>query len=204
MTLTDRADPRTRVLAAAEVRFRRFGYKRTTIDDVAMEAGTGKGSVYLHFASKKDIYMAVVEESLDRFMEKAGRVLAAPGTAPERLRALVQLTASHYGHDELLRASLFGETDLVEGDVAHMARERQRERIRQLLEDVLRAGQVEGTIRPTLQPAAVAAVLFEIGWAIVRSGLESADVAQLAQSLDILNEIVGIGITPRPHADPPA
>ncbi|MCP3936285.1 MAG: TetR/AcrR family transcriptional regulator [Actinomycetia bacterium] len=198
MTITERADPRGRLLAAAEVRFRRFGYKRTTIDDVATEAGTGKGSVYLHFDSKQHIYMAVVEESLDRFIDKAGRVLEAPGTAPQRLRALVELTAAHYGDDELLHASLFGETDLVEGVVAQMAAERQRERICQLLEDVLTTGQTEGTVRAGLDPGPVAAVLFELGWALVRSGLESPDMARLVSSLEILNDIVGLGITPRP------
>ncbi|MCP3990960.1 MAG: TetR/AcrR family transcriptional regulator [Actinomycetia bacterium] len=197
MTVTDPADPRARLLAAAEVRFRRFGYKRTTVDDVASEAGTGKGSVYLHFDSKQQIYLAVVEESLDRFIERAEKVLAAPGTAPERMRSLVELTAEHYGDDELLHASLFGETDLVEGEVARMAAERQRERIRGLLEEVLISGQTEGSVRPALDPHSVATVLWEIGWAIVRSGLEKADTTQLAASLEILNDIVGLGITPR-------
>ncbi|MCP5030758.1 MAG: TetR/AcrR family transcriptional regulator, partial [Actinomycetia bacterium] len=190
MTVTDPADPRARLLAAAEVRFRRFGYKRTTVDDVASEAGTGKGSVYLHFDSKQQIYLAVVEESLDRFIERAEKVLAAPGTAPERMRSLVELTAEHYGDDELLHASLFGETDLVEGEVARMAAERQRERIRGLLEEVLISGQTEGSVRPALDPHSVATVLWEIGWAIVRSGLEKADTTQLAASLEILNDIV--------------
>ncbi len=194
MTATD---PRARLLEAAEIRFRRFGYKRTTVDDVATEAGTGKGSVYLHFSSKQEIYLAVVEESLDRFIAKAEHALAAPGTAPTRLRALVELTAAHYGDDELLHASLFGETDLVEGDVARMAEERQRKRIRELLEDVLTAGQAEGTIRSGLEPAHVASVLFETGWAIVRRGLESPDPTELARMLETLNDIIGLGITPR-------
>ena len=74
-------NPRDRLLAAAETRFRRFGYKRTTIEDVATEAGTGKGSVYLHFDSKRDVYMAVVERSLDRFIDGAERLVARPGTS---------------------------------------------------------------------------------------------------------------------------
>lgn len=190
-------DPRGRLLAAAEARFRRFGYKRTTIEDVATEAGTGKGSVYLHFESKQAVYMAVVEASLDRFIHDAQCVVARPGTAPERLRALVELTAEHYGHDELLHASLFGETDLVEGKVARAAAEHQRQRIRELLHVVLVTGQAEGTVRPDLDASEVADVLFEIGWAIVRAGLETDDAGRLEASLDTLNDIVGLGLVPR-------
>lgn len=197
MTTIVHDNPRDRLLLAAEARFRRFGYKRTTIDDVATEAGTGKGSVYLHFESKQDIYMAVVERSLDRFIDSAETVVARPGTAPERLRGLVELTAEHYGHDELLHSSLFGGTDLVEGDVARMAAERQRQRIRVVLEDMLTVGKSEGTVRADIDPAPVAAVLFEIGWAIVRSGLTASDTTQLESWLDILNDIVGLGLLPR-------
>ncbi len=197
MSTAIQENPRDRLLAAAETRFRRFGYKRTTIEDVAGEAGTGKGSVYLHFESKQAIYMAVVEESLDRFIDRAELVLAQPGTAPDRLRALVALTAEHYGRDELLHSSLFGETDLVEGEVARLAAERQRQRIRALLEDVLSTGQAEGTVRTALDPPSVAAVLFEIGWAIVRSSLETTDATQLESWLDILNDMVGLGLLPR-------
>ncbi len=190
-------NPRDRLLAAAETRFRRFGYKRTTIDDIASQAETGKGSVYLHFESKQDIYMAVVEQSLDRFIESAVQVLGRPGPAPERLGALTELTAEHYSQDELLHSSLFGETDLVGGEVARMAAERQRERIQALLEDVIRAGQAEGSVRADLDPSPTAAVLFETGWAIVRSGLEAEDMSVLQTRLNTLNDIIGLGLLPR-------
>lgn len=192
-----RQGARDRLLAAAEARFRRFGYKRTTVEDVATEAGTGKGSVYLHFESKQDIYMAVVEHSLDRFIDSAERVVAQPGSAPDRLGALVELTAEHYGHDELLHSSLFGETDLVEGEVARMAAEHQRQRIRTLLQEVLAAGQAEGSVRTDLDASSVAAVLFELGWTIVRTGLETEDDTLLESWLDILNDVVGLGLIPR-------
>ncbi len=195
--MTTPQTPRDRLLFAAETRFRRFGYKRTTIDDIAGEAETGKGTVYLHFDSKQTIYMAVVEQSLDRFIESADQALAQPGPAPDRLRALVELTAEHWSQDELLHSSLFGETDLVEGEVARIAAERQRERIRTLLEQVLIAGQAEGSVRANLDPRLVAAVLFEMGWALVRAGLETTDTSQIESWLDVLNEIVGLGIQPR-------
>ncbi|MBX3111534.1 MAG: TetR/AcrR family transcriptional regulator [Fimbriimonadaceae bacterium] len=47
-----------RLLTAATVLFERFGYRKTTIEDIAQEAGIGKGTVYLRFASKADLGVA--------------------------------------------------------------------------------------------------------------------------------------------------
>ncbi len=191
------AEPRDRLVEAAEANFRRFGYRRTTVEDITREAATGKGSFYLHFDSKEAAYLAVVGSSLERFLEKASAALSRDGSVPDRLRALVEATAAHYGHDELLRASLFGGDNLVGGDVSRRAAEMQRSRIRGLLAETLDAGRREGTIRPTVDAAAAAAVLFEMGWAIVRAELEGTADIPLADALTTLNEIVGLGLLSR-------
>lgn len=184
-------------MSAAEDRFRRFGYRRATVDDITRHAGTGKGSLYLHFDSKQDVYLAVVEESLERFVAVASAALQGEGSVPRRLRRLVALTAKHYGDDELLRASLFGGADLVDGDVSRLAAAIQRDRIRSLLEEVLRLGQADGTVRSDIDPSAAAAVVFEIGWAIVRAELEGESDLPLEVALNTLNDIVGLGLLPR-------
>jgi len=187
----------SRLIAAAEAQFRRFGYRRTTIEDITADAGTGKGSLYLHLESKQAIYLAVVEASLERFVSSATRLLDGPGPVPTRLRALVELTIEHYGQDELLKASLFGNTSLVDGDVSRMAADIQRTRIRSLLRELLALGRREGTVRGDIDVDAAASVLFEIGWAVVRSALESDGQIPLEHALSSLNQIVGLGLLPR-------
>jgi len=188
-----------RLVAAAEAQFRRFGYKRTTVDDITAGAGTGKGSLYLHFESKQAVYLAVVEASLERFVESASRLLDGSGPIPARLRSLVELTIDHYGRDELLHASLFGKAGLVDGDVARLAADVQRARIRSLLRELLEIGQREGSVRAEIDVTAAAAVLFEIGWAVVRSALEGDSQIPLDRALTTLNQIVGLGLLPRSH-----
>ncbi|MFN8104252.1 MAG: TetR/AcrR family transcriptional regulator [Acidimicrobiia bacterium] len=190
--------PRERLVAAAEARFRRFGYKRTTVEDITAAAGTGKGSLYLHFDSKEAVYLAVVEASLERFVETATATLRARGSVARRLSALVEATAQHYGHDELLAASLLGETHLVDGRVAALAAEIQRTRIRGLLADIIAEGRRDKSVRSGLDPEVTAAVLFEMGWGVVRAGLEDVTGVPLETALATLNGIVGRGIqTPR-------
>jgi AcrR family transcriptional regulator len=50
--------------AASELFFLR-GMARTTIDEIAERADVSVGSVYFHFRSKEDVYLALVEEALD-------------------------------------------------------------------------------------------------------------------------------------------
>ena len=54
-------DPRgERLLDAAAALLVRWGYRRVTIDDVAREAGVGKGTVYLHFRTKEALFVTVL------------------------------------------------------------------------------------------------------------------------------------------------
>ena len=188
---------RERLVDAAESQFRRFGYRRTTVDDITGRARTGKGSLYLHFESKKGIYLSVVEASLERFVAAASGLLDGTGSVPERMRSLVELTIEHYGEDELLHASLFGDSELVDGEVARLAADVQRARIRSLLHHLLEIGQREGSVRRDIDIDAGAHVLFEIGWAIVRGELEGTSEVPLERALSTLNQIVGLGLLPR-------
>jgi TetR/AcrR family transcriptional repressor of mexJK operon len=51
---------RQKILEAAERRLWHYGLKKTTIDEIAADAGVGKGTVYLYFDSKEDISIAII------------------------------------------------------------------------------------------------------------------------------------------------
>jgi AcrR family transcriptional regulator len=54
-----------RILDAAAELVLRWGYKRVTIEDVAKQAGIGKGTVYLHFRNRTELFLSVlVRESV--------------------------------------------------------------------------------------------------------------------------------------------
>ncbi|MEV0404369.1 helix-turn-helix domain-containing protein [Actinoallomurus sp. NPDC050550] len=54
-----RAERATRILDAAADLLLRHGYRRVTIDDVAAGAGIGKGTVYLHWKAREQLFSAV-------------------------------------------------------------------------------------------------------------------------------------------------
>jgi len=53
---------RTRLLSAAAEVFAKKGYERASVDDVALAAGLTKGAVYWNFASKEELFLALVRE----------------------------------------------------------------------------------------------------------------------------------------------
>ncbi|HEY3959684.1 MAG TPA: TetR/AcrR family transcriptional regulator [Solirubrobacteraceae bacterium] len=57
---------RERLLDAAVRVFARDGYSGTSIDRIAAEAGLSKGAVYWNFASKEELFFALLDERVDR------------------------------------------------------------------------------------------------------------------------------------------
>ncbi len=49
-----------RILDAAAELILRWGYRKTTIDDIARQAGVAKGTIYLHWKTREDLFMALL------------------------------------------------------------------------------------------------------------------------------------------------
>ncbi len=54
------------IINAAARLFARHGFEKTSIDDVAVAANIGKGFMYLHFASKEELFAEVVRRMSER------------------------------------------------------------------------------------------------------------------------------------------
>lgn len=81
---TEATERRGQILAAAERLFRHYGPGKTTIGDIAREAGIGVGSVYLEFSSKDEIVEELARERHDHVLE-AMRTAARSGSFARRL-----------------------------------------------------------------------------------------------------------------------
>jgi AcrR family transcriptional regulator len=77
------------ILDAALDLFVEKGFAATRLEDVAQRAGVSKGTVYLYFDSKEDLFKAVIRSGMVRAIEEAERRVAAyPGSAADLLREL--------------------------------------------------------------------------------------------------------------------
>jgi AcrR family transcriptional regulator len=76
----ERQQREERILETASTLLVRWGYRKTTIDDVAREAGVGKGTIYLHWKDKNELFRAAIWREQSRFSEDIKRRIA---TDPE-------------------------------------------------------------------------------------------------------------------------
>jgi AcrR family transcriptional regulator len=60
----------TDILSAARTLFERQGLKKTTMDDIASRIGKCKGALYYYFASKDEIFEAVVDQEMTEFFKQ--------------------------------------------------------------------------------------------------------------------------------------
>ncbi|WP_338130434.1 TetR/AcrR family transcriptional regulator [Cohnella ginsengisoli] len=127
-TTTERkpTDRRKQVLEAASRSFAAFGYKATTMDQVAKAAGVGKGTIYTFFANKEELFEQIVKDLIAELKSVAERTLdPALPFADNLLRILQQVLAYRDRHGLVVKLSQevkeFG-TPMANGGLATVER----------------------------------------------------------------------------------
>ena len=84
-----KADKKDRIIQSAAHLFAQRGFAGTSIADIALQAGIGKGTVYEYFASKEDLFFAVFEWYVDKTSTAVTvNISALGGSATQRLAAM--------------------------------------------------------------------------------------------------------------------
>jgi AcrR family transcriptional regulator len=104
----DAIENRRQILAAARSLFAGHGVDATSMQEIALRAGVGKGTLYRHFAHKGEVCNALLKDDIAAFQQQIATTLygpAAPPTALAKLeRFLDQLLILVEGHVPLLAA----------------------------------------------------------------------------------------------------
>jgi AcrR family transcriptional regulator len=95
------------ILNAARCVFARQGYAETVVDDIAGQAGMAKGTLYLYFKSKEQIFLAALIDDARRLESLTRERMEAAETWQDKLRAYV-FTRMEYleAHEDFLRIYL--------------------------------------------------------------------------------------------------
>ncbi|MDO9026766.1 MAG: helix-turn-helix domain-containing protein, partial [bacterium] len=56
---------RQEILKAAATVFAKRGFQKTLMDDIAGQAGIGKGTIYRYFSSKDDLYFSILDQAVE-------------------------------------------------------------------------------------------------------------------------------------------
>lgn len=157
--------------AAAEV-FGKKGFHKAKIEDIAQEAGIGKGTVYEYFSSKEQLFRQILIEGMEYFNKLIQREYRSKGTTRDKLFCLLR----HYidigrKHRPLAKIALM-ETFPIDDEFRQWLRNMHRQWIK-VIESIVKDGMEKGEIRPL--DAALFARIFYGGAGMVLAPLASPE-----------------------------
>jgi AcrR family transcriptional regulator len=87
--MVKKSEIRSKILVAAQEVFTRYGFGKTTMDDIAREMGKGKSSIYYYFTSKEDIFRAVIDKELVLMKTRILDAVSSKKDSREKLKVYV-------------------------------------------------------------------------------------------------------------------
>jgi AcrR family transcriptional regulator len=158
------------ILSAAQDVFAEKGYYDASIDDIAAQAGIAKGTVYLHFASKEDLLVALLEQQIIDFLAWVDQVSTETRTVQARLEQIllyVFMRMQEKRNQVLLEQhTSIGLTKRViekrEGLKVHMAQA--MERIAALLEEGKLTGDLDRMVPTSIMVATFVSLISPSGY----------------------------------------
>jgi AcrR family transcriptional regulator len=137
------------LLSAAIELFVEHGFAATRLEDVARRAGVSKGTLYLYYTNKEELFKAVVRESILPFLGKAELSVAEfDGHSAELLRSVVMNWSRQIGQS---KASGLGKLMLAEAvnfpELAKFYRDEVMSRSVRMISSILERGVSRGEFR---------------------------------------------------------
>jgi len=150
-------DTRARIMDTADALFRRLGFAKTAVADIAAELGMSPANVYRFFPSKIAIVEAICQRCLGELEAKAWAVARARGSAGVRLERLF-LDILAYHKENLLTEQQVNDIVLVAIEQNWVAIRAHKELMRTVIELILRDGTEAGEIE-SVDPAETSRLL---------------------------------------------
>ncbi len=165
------------LLAVAVKVFNERGYEATSMEELSRKLGITKSAIYHHVSGKEELLRLAMDRALDGLFAVADEAQAMDGPAIDRLEHVVRGSVSVLVDrlpfvTLLLRAR--GNTRIERAAVTR------RKEFDRLVTDLVKQAEAEGDVRPDVDPAVTARLLFGmvnslIEWYRPRSGASIAD-----------------------------
>jgi len=137
---------RERILKAAFARFSRYGFRRTSMEDIAGEAEVSRAALYLQFANKEEIFRNLSQALLEENLAQAAAALERDAPLAERLCAAFEAKSLRFV--EIAFASPHGgeladESSRLCGDLVAAAERRFQDLLVRVLRRAGQSGEID-------------------------------------------------------------
>lgn len=156
---------RAHIVGMARKIFTRYGFKKTTMEEIAAATHKGKSTIYYYFKSKEEIFRAVVEREAEEIKIKLGKTIQTDGSPIDKLKTYILFRLHHQRSVENFYAAL-NEEYLSHMDFILEIRRQFDMEERQVVKEILEEGMQNGTFQ------VVSAEIGAIAIATMMKGLE--------------------------------
>jgi AcrR family transcriptional regulator len=183
------------ILEAARKTFSAQGFAATTMDAIAEQAHIAKGTLYLYFPSKRDIYMAALRQGIRTLNDDTNRKVATETSVLDKLRTFITTRVDYFErnreffriyHSEI--GNLLAHPGKQGGEVSEMYLEQAY-----MLERILREAADRGEIRD-LRPDATAFAVCDMTRGVIVQRMLGWSKAELPDDIHHLIEVIWRGI----------
>lgn len=177
-------ETRGRILKAAETLFARSGYDGTGVSEICAAAGVSKGAFYHHFATKQDVFLALLNGWLAALEREMIALRDQAASVPDALQAMTTVVSGvlRDAGDQLpiyLEYLLQARRD----PTVWQATIEPYRRFRAFFAEMIRRGVAEGSLRP-VDPEPAARAIVSLGIGLLLQALLEADERDHTASFD--------------------
>lgn len=187
---------RVHIVGVARKIFTRYGFKKTTMEEIAAAAHKGKSSIYYYFKSKEEIFRAVVEREAEEIKDQLDNAIKKDTSPIDKLKTYILFRLHHLRMVENFYAALNEEYLSHMDFILEIRRQfdlEERKIVKEILEEGMRNG-IFQVVSSEIGAIAIATMMKGLELPLLLSDEHKADREEL---LDDLIRVLFYGIIKR-------
>lgn len=170
------------IIGAAENLFFTRGYENTTVNDIMQKAELGKGTFYLYFVSKEDLYHAIALRGMEKLLPMFNETYSINETGIDKVIhlgfTLLEFYKKHPNY--FLLMTYDGYNGITNEDTPTQKKLTEKSnKLMEIMIDALNIGIKDDTIRNDLNPQSIMYIIMSTTQSLIRSSFpRSNDLAK--------------------------
>ena len=140
------SDKKELILDSAIGLFNRWGYAKTSVDEIARAAHIAKSTIYYYFPSKENLFIAAIEEKAEEFFNKLTTAIEAAEKFEDKLSCFLSLPITCLFQNMPLLANAMQQIPPDYFASLLIKRNEYRQRMNNLLAEIMNYGKKQGII----------------------------------------------------------
>lgn len=186
--MTTRLEIRDQIVETASRIFSKYGFRKTTMDEIARLMGKGKSSIYYYFKNKEEIYEAVIDHETEILRRELIKAISQASTPQEKLRRFVEVRMRIFNKLSNIYDAIRTEVVAHLASIEKFRQKYDREEIH-MLQDILQEGVDKGDFRiedTLLTATAIVTALKGLEVPLFWSGTRKDTEERMSDLLDVL------------------